>query len=199
MSNVDDELAFSSELVGEIAKKDPFRPLVRAPDVDLIDVAASTTHAENLQYLQEYLILAEDSSDLNETTGPKTLAQLSHGFRKAGEFAAAANCAWKNAKAAKKRAEAVAALDNFREYVSQKKADGITVKVTEPVREHYINIDEGVIKAVEQENLLEAFKEQMLTIKFEFAMAISNVRAIVYGHKDSNTISGSSMSVNDQE
>jgi len=145
------------------------------------------------------LTIVENPQDVNEITAPKILAQLSYGYRKSGEYLAAAKYNYKTARAERKRMEAIAALDNIREYVAQKKSDGVDVKITDSVRSHYIQIDPEVKKAIELESLYEAMMEQLDTIKMEFLMAISTTKAIAYGHKDSHMLSGSSTSVNDRE
>lgn len=195
----DDELIGSESSVKEIHRETGIVPMMAQPDASILDLRGVTIHQERLLELQHYLVLVENPQDINEFTAPKILAQLSYGYRKSGEYLALAKYSYQNARAERKRAEAVAALDNIREYVAQKKNEGVDIKITDALRNHYIQIDPEVKRTSEIESLYEAMSEQLATIKMEFLMAISTTKAIAYGHKDSNTLSGASVSVNDRE
>lgn len=195
----DDTMLGDESAVKEVHRSTGIVPMLAQPDPDILDMQGMRLHQAQIMELQQYLVLVENPQDVNEFTAPKLLAQLSYGFRKAGEYLALAKYSHKSARNDRKRAEAIAALDNFREYVAKRKGEGVDMKVTEPVRDHYVQIDPEVIRASAMEALFEAKVVQLDTIKMEFLMAISTTKAIAYGHKDSDMISGSSVSVNDRE
>lgn len=195
----DDTLLGDESAVKEVHRDTGIVPMLAQPDADILDYEGTRLHQEHVNELQEYLVLVENPQDVNEYTAPKLLAQLSYGFRKAGEYLGLARYSYKSARNARKRAEAIAAIDNIRDYVAKRKSEGVDIKITEPVRDHYINIDPDVIKASAMEALFEAKMEQLNTIKMEFLMAISTTKAIAYGHKDSDMLSGASVAVNEKE
>lgn len=195
----DDELLGSESSVKEIHRESGIVPVLAQPEAEILDLRGTEIHQERLLELQRYLVLVENPQDVNEFTAPKILAQLSYGYRKAGEYLAAAKYAYANARADRKRAAAIAALDNIREYVAEQKAKGVDIRITDATRDHYIQIDPDVKRAVEIEALYDAMQEQLSTIKMEFLMAISTTKAIAYGHRDSSMISGASVSVNERE
>jgi hypothetical protein len=159
----------------------------------LLNMKESKAHMLRIEELQPYLFLVENPQNINEISAPQILAQLSYGFRKSGEYLALAQYQWASAKNERKSAEAVAGLDGVRTYAVNQKNRGIDVKITEDVRKHYINIDPAVKAASDKEALFEAMLEQLRTIKMEFLMAISTAKAIAYGRRDSDMMSGSSV------
>lgn len=189
----------SPEYLKETHRSHGIVPLVNSNQDDLLNIAEVKLHQNNLKDLQKILLLVENAQDVNHLTAPKLLAQLSYGFRKAGEYAAASLYEYKEARADRKKAEAVAFVDGFREYVKAQKVAGVEIKATDEGRKHYINLDPEVRDASRKEALFEAMSEQLKTIKTEFMMAISTVKSIAYGYKDANFMSSTSTSVGDNE
>lgn len=174
-------------------------PLIKQNDVDLLNIAEAELHQSQIGELQKYLLLIEEAQDINELTAPKILAQLSYGYRKSGEYLALAQFQHQEAKKARKEAEAIAFLDNFLEYVANRKNEGKETKATDAAKAHYINIDQDVSLASRKEALFQAMAKQLETIQMEFMMAISTTRTIAYGFKKSSMMSGTSISVNETE
>jgi len=197
MSN--DELLGSDESLKEMHRAVGFIPTLSKPSEQLLNLGVSRMHQDRINELQPYLALVENEQDITQFTAPGLLAQLSYGFRKSGEYYALAIREWKNAKNSRKQAEAIASLDGIKDYVFKQKQQGNDVKVTDSVRTAYVQIDPDVKRANELESLYEAMMEQLSTIKMEFLMAISSTKAIAFGRRDSDMISGVSHAVNDRE
>lgn len=189
----------SPEYLKEVHRSQGIVPLINDQTDELLDLSQVKLHQKNLKELQKILILVENAQDITHFTAPKMLAQLSYGFRKAGEYAALAMFEYKEARADRKAAEAIAFLDNFREYVKNEKVAGNDIKVTDEGKKHYVNIDQEVRAASRKEALYEAMAEQVRTIKMEFLMAMSTVKSIAYGYKDKDAISAASLSGSTEE
>jgi hypothetical protein len=109
----------------------------------------------------------------------KVVGILSFGLRKSGELLASAIYDQKMAKSDLKRAQAVAALEEFHVYSVGQKEKGIDVKSTDTTRGHYININEGVLRATEKEAFYEAVVSQLDSYKTQFTMVLSAVKAMI--------------------
>jgi len=175
-------------------------PLIEQDSLNILDLAEAKLHQKQLAELQKFLLLVEEPQDINEITALPILAKLSYGYRKSGEYMALAGFQYNEKKAARKRAEAVAFLDNFREYAANKKAAGVAdFKATDDAKKHYVNLDPEVSAASKEEALFQAMYEQLKTIQMEFLMAISTAKAAAYGFKKSNMMSGASTAVTGEE
>jgi hypothetical protein len=183
------------------AKEGPLkdsRPL--SSEMEAVDPEFSALYNERVDILRSYLMLAENPIDLQDENYRRTIfAKLSYGMRKAGEYLGQAKYHQRMAYARRKQAEAIAALDEFGKYLAQGKADGKDIKPTVDIRAHYVNIDPGVMAASAKEAYIDAIIEQLSTMKMEFMMAISTIKAVAYGIKDSDYMSSASVAVNSQQ
>jgi hypothetical protein len=204
MSNLLDTLDFL--LPTENQKNPIVKPHSRSKDSPLtiemeeIDPEFSKLYNERMEVLISYVVIAERTFDLaDERLRQQMFAKLSYGLRKAGEWLGWARYHQSMAKSRRKQAEAIASLEGFGKYLSQKKGSGEEVKATESVRSHYIQINPEVMLACSKEALMDAIVEQLMTVKLEFIQAISTIKAMAWGMKDSDFMSGSSVSVNSQQ
>lgn len=170
------------------------------PEIEEVDPAFSKLYNERVDILRSYLVLAENTIDLHDENFRRTVfPKLSYGLRKAGEYLGWACFHQRASYAARKQAEAIAALDEFGKYLGIKKAEGSDIKSTEAVRAHYVNIDPGVKHACLKEAYMDAVVQQLATMKMEFTMAISTIKAMAYGVRDSDYMSSGASAVNSQQ
>ncbi len=194
-----EESAFDEVSVEALERRGTVLSTIHETSLEVVDVKSVKVHLDRIKDLEPYLVLVENPNDIDENNAPVLLAKLSFGFRRAGEYLAAARYSFRMAKTDRKRAEAIAALDEFVNYIKTQKESGHDVKATEAVREHYLSISPGVIASYEREAFYEACMIQLETIKQEFLMAISSVKAQAYGFRDSWSLSGASVAVSDKE
>lgn len=169
-------------------------------EMEAIDPEFTKLYNERVDILRSYLVLAENPADLQDENFRRTVfAKLSYGLRKAGDYLGWALYHQRMAYAKRKQAEAVAALDQFGGWLEGRKAAGVEAKATVDVRAHYVNIDPGTIAAAAREALMDAAVQQLSTMKSEFTMAITTIRALMYGGRDSDYMSGSAAAANSQQ
>jgi hypothetical protein len=165
-----------------------------------VDPEFSKLYNERVAILRSYLVLAENVADLQDANFRRTIfPKLSYGMRKAGEYLGWARFHQRKSYAERKQAEAIAALDEFGKWLAVRKAAGEDTKATEAVRAHYVNIDKGVLNTASREAYMDAVVEQLSTMKMEFMMAISTIKAMAYGVREENFMSGASVAVNSQQ
>lgn len=159
-------------------------------DFSQINNKISSSFNKRIEDLNKYLVLAENPSDFNnESKRLGLFGNLSFGLRKAAEGLSLALYYQKMAKSERKKAEASAALDQFGQYIADQKDLGKDVKATDKTKEYYVSLNDGVLKASEYEAMMDAYVEYFSAIRYEFGQAISTLRALCFGMKDSNNIS----------
>lgn len=165
-------------------------PVYNAPKPvdDITDLKDVEIHMRHLSILAPHIAVAERIHEANEFTAQKILSSLSFGLRKSGEFLAVAMYNYSQAYTARKRAEALALLDDFPAWAKSQ-----DIKPTESIRSAFVDAHPSVLEAREKENRFEAFKEQLSVLKQQFTMAIASVRSSVYSYKDSNRMSASNL------
>jgi len=169
-------------------------------EMEAVDPEFSALYNQRVEVLRSYLVLAENITDLQDENFRRTVfPKLSYGMRKAGEYLGWARYHQRMSYAIRKQSEAVAALDEFGKYLARGKAAGNDIKATVDIRAHYVNIDPGVMSASAKEAYMDAIVEQLSTMKMEFMMAISTIKAMAYGVKDSDYMSSGSSAVNSQQ
>jgi hypothetical protein len=162
-------------------------------DFEKIDSSLSAMFNSRLTELNKYIALAENPSDFNnEIKRIQLFGNLSYGLRKASEGLAIALYHQKQAKARRKKEEASAAMYEFGSFVAAQKEAGNDVKVTDKNKEYYVALDRKVLLANEYESMMDAYVEHFSGIRYEFSQAISTLRAMCYGLRDSQNISGMS-------
>lgn len=146
-----------------------------------------------MEELQAIAILAENPQDFHdEHQRIQLFSRLSYGLRKAGEALAKAAYLQKMAKVKKKEAEAIAALDDFYDYIDSQKALGKEIKNTDSNRTYFTQQSKKVLQASEYEAMMDAWVEAIATIKYELTQGISTLRAMAYGPRDTSYLSGTS-------
>lgn len=168
-----------SVLVGELDPMTTDRKRTERLFADTRQLDHCIAQAENLQDMLH-----------SESMALKVVGILSFGLRKSGELLADAIYQQKMAKTELRRAQAIAALETFGQYMADKKIEGIDIKSTDSTRGHYINIDESVLKAAEREAFYEAIVSQLDTYKTQFTMAMSAVKAMISKQRGDSMISG---------
>lgn len=140
--------------------------------------------------LHPYLLLTESPHDFNDEHQRMALfGKLSFGFRKAGEYASWAETQKRIAERKIKEAGAIAAMDDFPEYVQSQAENGRQVKTTDAVMKSYVDMSPRVMKAIEHEAFVNALASQLYSAKTQLKEAIGTIRAMVYGPRDSSSVS----------
>lgn len=155
--------------------------LLQAPEPELVDKKKADKFFIDTAQLDECIAQAEHLQDVihSDSMALKVVGILSFGLRKSGELLAIAIYDHKMAKADLKRAQAIAALEEFHAYSRDQKEAGVDVKSTDTTRGHYININEGVSRATEKEAFCEAVVSQLDSYKTQFTMVLSAVKAMI--------------------
>jgi hypothetical protein len=149
------------------------------------DNLAFTISPQEVLQLAPFVAEASDFAYVNETTAAQKLSTLSSGLIKSGSLLASANYSLIQSKTVLKQKQAVAALEKFPGYCAER-----GIKATEAQREAFVDQCSEVIEAAQQVAYFEALVKHLDTIKMSMIMAISSVKSIVYGHKDSNSVTG---------
>jgi len=180
----------SSHLVGTPKEEAPL-----TPEMEDVDVELAKEFNKKIDVLRAYLVLAENPADLSDENQRRVIfSKLSYGFRKSGEYLSWARFQLRSTSIDAKRAESVAMLDGVHEFIVEEKDKGRDGKVTDKVRESYKNLDKDYTKALTKQAMAEAMVEQLQTMKWEFSMAISTIKAMAYGSSDQDYISSSASS-----
>jgi hypothetical protein len=124
----------------------------------------------------------------NEATAPSMLSELSQGLIRAGSLLAAARLSYDKARIERKRTEGRLALEEWPKYCAEK-----GIKGTEGLREAFVNSHPDWVQCMEQEAYYEALVCQLDISKTAFTMAISSTKSIVYGYRDSSSVTGNRM------
>lgn len=136
-----------------------------------------------------YTALAENSRNFTDESGRVAfLAKLSYGFRKSGEALAWATTKRRKAEGDLKRAQAVAAMDEFSDWLKVKKLQDKDFKATADARKSYSQMSSTVVEAYNVLAALDGMSEYLFTAKSELKDAISTLRSIMYGKSDSNSV-----------
>ena len=185
---------------GAETKKESGRHDVGYSDYAKVDAEITKNYENRVEELNELLALAENPADIgDETRRVVIFAKLSYGLRKAGEAVAWSTYYQKMAYVERKNAEAVAAMDEYQEYLASKKQDGKTERATNEMRNYYVHLSGNVMKANKKEALVNAIHEHLTTIRAQFLQAISTMRSMSYGIKDSSYMSGSAVNIYNRE
>lgn len=191
-----DKLDMTALSVAFVSKPDESLP----PEIAAVDLAMSRQYDEKAGHLRSILVLAENPIDLNDENQKRIIfARLSYGLRKAGEMLGWVRFHYKQAKSDCKRAAAVAALEEYTDYLVSKRQSDDKLKATEKMREFYVGMSETVRAANSREAMLEAMEIQASTMKLEFMMSISTLKAMAYGMRDSDFMSGSAANAGDAQ
>lgn len=165
---MNNELAFSQE----------------APDYQgLLD---TQIRPENITELSPFLAQAANIQEaLNPEKAAVILARLSQGLARCGSLLAAAGFHANQAKSARQKAQAVAALDDFPKFLRSNP----DVKSTDKTRDYFVDQHQDVLEAKQREDFYSALYEKLSINRNVLTMAISSARAIAFGHRDINMMS----------
>jgi hypothetical protein len=145
---------------------------------------------KKVEELAPYVGIAENPYDYqDEIFRLKLFGQLSFAMRKASEALAWAYVQQKMAYARRKEAEAVAAMDDFPQYIVDQSDQGRTIKATDATREAFVKMSPRVMRAHQKEAFVDAIVEQLNVLKYGFSEGSKTLRAMCYGQKDSNNLS----------
>jgi hypothetical protein len=151
-----------------------------------------------LEVLRENIFYAENYQNLNDEHFRRVVfSKLSYGLRKTGDYLAWAKYHQRLCTALVKRTRAEAGLYNFGAYVEKRKLEGVEVKTTDSTRALYVDIDEKVKEAEDRMGMVDGMVEQFNTMKYEFIAAISTIKVMIYGMKDSDFMSSNPSSASE--
>jgi hypothetical protein len=174
---------FPDRVDDEWWSKEPIVPVAEV-SLSLPDLWKTTVLPQEIADLAPYMVVAQNLTNASEATAPSMLSQLSAGLIRVGTLLAAARHSADIAKAKRKQYEAKLALEEFPNWCTAN-----NIKPTEAQRSAFVDLH-----AVSDESKEEAFYGAMVThldiMKTTLIMAISSARAIVYGHKDSHSVTG---------
>ena len=154
------------------------------------DISQVAVTPEHIRRLSPFLAMVSDLEDVNDATAPRLMAKLSEGLNLASTLFASATYHYNKSKTNLKKIRGICALERFGLYVKNQKDFGVTVKETENIREAFIDTQEDVIAACNETSYYEAVREQLSGNKMSLTMAISATKAIVYGSRTSDSLSG---------
>lgn len=140
--------------------------------------------------LLKYASLAENVQDINdEAYRIKLFSKLSYGLRKSSEALSWALLFQKESVRERKEAESIALLDDFGNYLIEKKNEGKDIKATDTMRKAYVHINPRVKVAYQKEAVADAFVNQFSSLRSEFFMALSSLKSMAYGYRDADHLS----------
>lgn len=141
--------------------------------------------------LNPYLACAAEIQEAqNPAQAAIILARLSKGLAECGGLLAAASFHMNQARAARKKSEAIVALDLFPSHVAELKRRGVEMKTTDKTMDHFVNQHDMVLEAKMREAFFEALYEKLSINRNVLTMAISSAKAIAFGHRDGNSMTG---------
>lgn len=159
-------------------------------EIKKIDIDIGRKFENRMEELRRYAILAENPRDIEDENNRILLfSKLSYGLRRAGEAEAWALLLRNKSKILRKEAEAYAHISSVSDWVDQQKKTDPKFKPDVKMKAHYINTIDSVKIANRTEAVSEAILKNVEIMKTEFIQAISTLRAMCYGHKDSNYLS----------
>lgn len=130
--------------------------------------------------LRPYSAKLSEMSRVNEHDAPVFLKIMIDGLLVTGQLISSVSYKAEKAKINRRTQEALAA-ENFRDYA---KAKGIKGTVDE--RNHFINVQDHVLQALEEEAAYEAMMQFLMIKKESFRMAHDDVKKFVYFRNDPN-------------
>ena len=141
--------------------------------------------AADVQKLAPILVVAQNLHAATEGTAPTILSELSSGLIRVGALTASARYQVDKARIDRKKIAGVLSLEEYPKYLVEK-----GVKGTEALREAFIDSHDKMVEASEREAYADALVVQLDVIKSTLIMSLSSVKSIVYGFKDSNSVTG---------
>lgn len=175
-----------SDIMADLFGEDMAEAPVATPRVSMpTREITSRVTPDEVVALAPFLHTAQSLHLANEATAPSMLSELSQGLIRAGGLLAAARLSYDKARIERKRTEGRLALEEWPKYCAEK-----GIKSTEGLREAFVNSHPDWVQCMEQEAYYEALVCQLDISKTAFTMAISSTKSIVYGYRDSASVTG---------
>lgn len=128
-----------------------------------------------------YLVEAKKAAALYEGDAPVFLKTMVDGILKVAEHISVVSYKMGDAKKQRKRSEAIAALESFPEYAKSK-----GIKGTSDQMGHFVNIQEEVLSAVDDELYYSSMLEYLYTVRDALRMAHDDAKKTVYSRMGSS-------------
>lgn len=159
-------------------------------DIKGYDPKIAAQFEQRVTELRKYAAILENHFDLvDEAKRPLIFSQIAYGYRRSSEAVSWALFLKREVSRDIKRAEALAAHENFYDYKErQKHENDRVIKDTDANRKWYTQMDDDVVKAKTYEAIVDAILEQFTSLKFEFIQGASSLKAMYYGNRDSSTL-----------
>jgi hypothetical protein len=137
------------------------------------------TERVDVTRLATYVNKIQELSTVNKLLAPAYLRDMIVGQDVAANLLAKAIQADSRAKTQLERAEAIAYLDNAKEYLAER-----SIKDTSEARKQYVNVDSDVLNAKDQRARTEAMVVYLKSVLSQLRQAHDDLKKITYG--DSN-------------
>lgn len=158
----------------------------------VIDEDLAMNYENLVSDIAKYSMLTENVHDLHDESQRINLfAKLSYGLRKSGEAKAWVSFHRDISESEAEAAEGIAALDEFPAYLALKASEGNDIKATDSNRKWYVSTNENVLTAKKKVAMLKAMDQVITIYKSQFTNSIGTLKAMIYGIKDSDYLSGS--------
>jgi hypothetical protein len=143
---------------------------------------------EYIDNLKNYLVIASNIHEIKtDYDANRAISALSEGMSLLSGYLGSVTYSFNTSRVQVKRCKAIAALEKFPEYCQKTNI----LKPTADLREHFVNLDEEVQIAQQQEAMYEAMLEQLNLIKMNLIMAQSSIKASRYGFNETRQMTGS--------
>jgi hypothetical protein len=143
------------------------------------------TEKVDVTRLALYVNKVQELSTTNRTMAPAYLRDMIVGQDVAANLLARAIQSDNRAKAQVEKAEAIAYLDNAREYLEQR-----NIKDTSEARKQYVHVDQAVQDAKEQRAKTEAMVVYLKSVLSQLRQAHDDLKKITYGDNNSTPYEG---------
>jgi len=155
-----------------------------------IDPVSAKEYNRRVSELANYTKYSENYHDMSDVHNRiKVFASLSYALRKSGEAEAWASYLYNTSHTHLEEAEAIAALDDFPDYITKSADEGKETKITDKTRQWYIQKSPRVIRASKKQAMAEAMQKSFYIYRLQFTKALDTIKAFSYSHTDSSKIS----------
>lgn len=142
---------------------------------------------EYVDSLKNYLVIASNIHEIKtDYDANRAISALSEGMSLLSGYLGSVTYSFNMSRTEVKKTKAIAALEKFPAYCQNMNI----AKPTADLREHFVNIDEDVLSALQKEAMYEAMLEQLGLIKMNLIMAQSSIKASRYGFNETRQMSG---------
>lgn len=159
---------------------------IQTSDIIPLDTLSQQLSPVYLEKIAPYMVICTRMHEIRtDHEANKAISKISEGISLVAAYVGAATSLYNTSRFARKQAEAVAILEKAPVYAQE---NGI--KMTESLRESFVNLDPDVKAAFEKEQMAEAMLAQLSIIKTNLIMSMSSIKASRYGFKEDGHISG---------